>query len=56
MTKSDMVDNLDGVLSDISYLIETVPSEEAHMILVRMKLTLAKIADALESGEADDSE
>ena len=45
MTKSEMV--------DISHLIETVPSEEAHMILVGMKRTLARVADALEHWEVD---
>lgn len=51
MTKSEMLDNLDGVLSDIQHLLDCVPANEERMMLIGMKRTLAQVADALQFSE-----
>lgn len=56
MTRPEMVDNLDGVLSDISHMIDARPSDDAIRMLRRMKLTLARVADAIEHWDVNDSE
>ena len=55
MTKSEMLDNLDGVLSDISHLLDMVPADEERMMLIGMKRTLARVADALQFSEVNEN-
>lgn len=52
MTKSEMLDNLDGVLSDIQHLLDMVSiGFSDRMMLAGMKRTLARVADALQFSE-----
>jgi hypothetical protein len=49
MTNSEILDNLDGVLSDVSHLLDRVPEETESLMLLGIRRTLVRIATAIES-------
>lgn len=48
MTDSDILDDLDGILSDIDHMIEKVPNDEVSLLLLGIQRTGMRIARGLQ--------